>query len=323
MRFEPSQERAEVWRIPLLSASSPSPRNTPRTAPTAMPSAALPCTRVRSAPFPEHGACSFLPSLQAQYRRGLALCQEAAQVRDAAFPEADPFQAAAALFQAKLVNFSRQVERRRAERGLLRELERFSSTVGARAALPQEPLPAGQPCKQPLLSRLDRGAAAGLPAVPSPGQARPGPGTALPAELLPQAVGGVRPGEAAGDEGSGAQDAEQPRAGSLGRGSAQVPGDPADPGGDAGRAAGGLGSASQRAGSLLQPPQLRVCSSLHGSPSLRSDRQPPAGGVGGTGSCGAAGAQCWGTGRAPGRRHSQPRAGCRAELPPAPLPAGG
>lgn len=109
------------------------------------PHPAHPSQRSRSAPFPERGACSFLPSLQAQYRHGLALCQEAAEVRDAAFPEADPFQVAAALFRTKLMSFSRQVERRQAERELLRELGRFSSKVGAWALLPQDPVPAGQP----------------------------------------------------------------------------------------------------------------------------------------------------------------------------------
>lgn len=88
---------------------------------------------------------SFLPSLQAQYRHGLALCQEAAEVRDAAFPEADPFQVAAALFRTKLMSFYRQVERRQAERELLRELGQFSSKVGAQALLLQNPVPAGQP----------------------------------------------------------------------------------------------------------------------------------------------------------------------------------
>lgn len=90
-------------------------------------------------------SAEFLPSLQAQYRHGLALCQEAAEVRDAAFPEADPFQVAAALFQTKLMSFYRQVERRQAERELLRELSRFSSKVGAWAFLPQDPVPPGQP----------------------------------------------------------------------------------------------------------------------------------------------------------------------------------
>ncbi|XP_074878322.1 uncharacterized protein KIAA1755 homolog isoform X2 [Buteo buteo] len=71
----------------------------------------------------------FLVQATAQYRHGLALCQEAAEVRDAAFPEADPFQVAAALFQTKLMSFYRQVERRQAERELLRELSRFSSKI--------------------------------------------------------------------------------------------------------------------------------------------------------------------------------------------------
>ncbi|XP_030319028.1 uncharacterized protein KIAA1755 homolog isoform X2 [Calypte anna] len=71
----------------------------------------------------------FLIQAMAQYWRGLALCQEAAEVQDAAFPEADPFQKAAALFRRKLLRFLGQVERRRAERELLRELGRFSSKV--------------------------------------------------------------------------------------------------------------------------------------------------------------------------------------------------
>lgn len=99
----------------------------------------------KSAPFPAHGACSFLPSLQAQYRHGLTLCQEAAEVRDAAFPEADPFQVATALFRTKLMSFYRQVERRQAEQELLRELGRFSSKVGAWAVLSRDPVLAGQP----------------------------------------------------------------------------------------------------------------------------------------------------------------------------------
>ncbi|XP_042657205.1 uncharacterized protein KIAA1755 homolog isoform X2 [Tyto alba] len=71
----------------------------------------------------------FLVQATAQHRHGLALCQEAAEIRDAAFPEAEPFQAAAALFQTKLTSFYRQVERRQAERELLRELGRFSSKI--------------------------------------------------------------------------------------------------------------------------------------------------------------------------------------------------
>uniref|UniRef100_A0A8C4TRS8 KIAA1755 n=1 Tax=Falco tinnunculus TaxID=100819 RepID=A0A8C4TRS8_FALTI len=71
----------------------------------------------------------FLVQATAQYRHGLALCQEAAEVQDAAFPEADPFQVAAALFRTKLVSFYRQVERRQTERELLQELDRFSSKI--------------------------------------------------------------------------------------------------------------------------------------------------------------------------------------------------
>ncbi|XP_030359386.1 uncharacterized protein KIAA1755 homolog isoform X2 [Strigops habroptila] len=71
----------------------------------------------------------FLIQATAQYRHGLVLCQEAAEVQDAAFPEADLFQAAVALFRTKLTSFHRQVERRQAERELLRDLGRFSSKI--------------------------------------------------------------------------------------------------------------------------------------------------------------------------------------------------
>ncbi|KAM6404287.1 uncharacterized protein KIAA1755 homolog [Rhynochetos jubatus] len=72
----------------------------------------------------------FFVQATAQYRHGLALCQEADEVRDAAFLEADPpIQAAAALFRAKLLSFYGQLERRQAERELLRELGRFSSKL--------------------------------------------------------------------------------------------------------------------------------------------------------------------------------------------------
>ncbi|XP_035199847.1 LOW QUALITY PROTEIN: uncharacterized protein KIAA1755 homolog [Oxyura jamaicensis] len=71
----------------------------------------------------------FLRQATAQYRHGLALCQEAAEVQDSVFPEADPFQVAAALFQTKLVSFYRHVERRQAELEMLRELCRFSSKI--------------------------------------------------------------------------------------------------------------------------------------------------------------------------------------------------
>ncbi|XP_040431858.1 uncharacterized protein KIAA1755 homolog isoform X2 [Cygnus olor] len=71
----------------------------------------------------------FLHQATAQYRHGLALCQEAAEVQDSVFPEADPFQVAAALFQTKLVSFYRHVERRQAELEMLRELCRFSSKI--------------------------------------------------------------------------------------------------------------------------------------------------------------------------------------------------
>lgn len=208
------------------------------------PAARHPAHTSQVSTIPKLGACSFLLSLQAQYQHGLTLCQEAAEVRDTTFPEADAFQVAAAVFQTKLMSFSKQLERRQAERELLQELARFSNKV-SEGDLPLQdmvPLVATNPAA--LTSFVGGGAEAGLPAVLSPGAARGGPGTAVPAEILPKALGGVRPGEAAGDEGSGAQNAEQPGVGSLDRGTAQVPGDPADPGGDAGGAAGGLGSAS-------------------------------------------------------------------------------
>ncbi|XP_041904506.1 uncharacterized protein KIAA1755 homolog isoform X1 [Corvus kubaryi] len=71
----------------------------------------------------------FLAQATARYQHGLTLCQEAAEVRDTAFPEADAFQVAAALFQTKLMSFSKQLERRQAERELLQELARFSNKV--------------------------------------------------------------------------------------------------------------------------------------------------------------------------------------------------
>ncbi|XP_064321666.1 uncharacterized protein KIAA1755 homolog isoform X3 [Phalacrocorax carbo] len=71
----------------------------------------------------------FLVQATAQYQHGLALCQEAAEVQDMAFPEADTFQVAAALFRTKLMSFYRQVERRQAEQELLQELSRFSSKI--------------------------------------------------------------------------------------------------------------------------------------------------------------------------------------------------
>ncbi|XP_051488982.1 uncharacterized protein KIAA1755 homolog isoform X2 [Apus apus] len=71
----------------------------------------------------------FLVQATAQYQRGLALCQEAAEVQDAAFPEAHPFQVAAALFQRKLLRFHGRVEQRQVERELLQELGCFSSKI--------------------------------------------------------------------------------------------------------------------------------------------------------------------------------------------------
>lgn len=189
-------------------------------------------------------SCSLLLSLQARYQHGLTLCQEAAKVRGRTFPEADALQVSAALFQSKLMSFSQQLERRQAEQELLQEIIRFSNKVGT-GDLPLQHMVLLVATKTATVTSFAGGRAeAGLPAVLGPGAARGGPGTAVPAEILPEALSGVRPGEAEGDEGSGAQDAEQPRVGSLDRGTAQVPGDPADPGGDAGRTAGGLGSTS-------------------------------------------------------------------------------
>lgn len=213
----------------------------------AMSSSACSASRCAHIPGQHHSqvwSCSFLLSLQARYQHGLTLCQEAAEVRAMTFPEADAFQVSAALFQTKLMSFSKQLERRQAERELLQELVRFSNKVGE-GNLPLQDMVLLVAMKTAtLLSFVGGRAAAGLPAVLGPGAARGGPGSAVSAEILPKALSGVRPGEAEGDEGSGAQDAEQPRVGSLDRGTAQVPGDPAGPGGDAGRTAGGLGSTS-------------------------------------------------------------------------------
>ncbi|XP_071429236.1 uncharacterized protein KIAA1755 homolog isoform X2 [Pithys albifrons albifrons] len=71
----------------------------------------------------------FLTQATAQYRHGLTLCRAVAEVRGAAFPEADAFHVAAALFQTKLVSFSKQLERRQAEWELQQELVQFSNKV--------------------------------------------------------------------------------------------------------------------------------------------------------------------------------------------------
>ncbi|XP_017678043.1 PREDICTED: uncharacterized protein KIAA1755 homolog [Lepidothrix coronata] len=71
----------------------------------------------------------FLAQATARYQHGLTLCREVAEVRDATFPEADAFQVAAALFQTKLMSFSKQLERRQAEWELLQELAQFSNKV--------------------------------------------------------------------------------------------------------------------------------------------------------------------------------------------------
>lgn len=242
VHFEPAQGRAEVWRISFLCFFSLAQKCFPSICNGSATHGASPCTQGQH--HSQEWSCSFLLSLQAQYQRGLTLCQEAAEVRDTTFPEADAFQMAAALFQTKLMSFSKQLERRQAERELLQELVRFSNKVGE-GDLPLQDMVLLVAMKPAILTCFVGGRAeAGLLAVLGLGTAWGRPGTAVPAEILPKALGGVRPGEAAGDEGSGAQDAEQPRVGSLDRGTAQVPGDPADPGGDAGRTEGGLGSTS-------------------------------------------------------------------------------
>ncbi|KAJ7413385.1 hypothetical protein WISP_90912 [Willisornis vidua] len=71
----------------------------------------------------------FLTQATAQYRHGLTLCRAVAEVRGAAFPEADAFHVAAARFQTKLVSFSKQLERRQAEWELQQELVQFSNKV--------------------------------------------------------------------------------------------------------------------------------------------------------------------------------------------------
>ncbi|XP_064024080.1 uncharacterized protein KIAA1755 homolog [Pogoniulus pusillus] len=71
----------------------------------------------------------FLIQATARYRQGLALCQEAAELRAAASPEADPLRAAAAQFQSKLLSFLGQLERRQEEQELLRELGCVSSKL--------------------------------------------------------------------------------------------------------------------------------------------------------------------------------------------------
>ena len=48
------------------------------------------------------------------------------------FPEAEPLQAAVALFRMKLMSFQQRMERRQAELEMLHELRRFSGKVGAR-----------------------------------------------------------------------------------------------------------------------------------------------------------------------------------------------
>lgn len=135
VHFEQSQDRAEILRTPVIFVSSLLPSNISRIAQIATSSTDCGDPHLHRA-----GQCrslrelmSFLPSLQARYQCGLTLCQEAAVVQDAVFPEAQPFQAAATLFRTRLMRFHGQLERRQVEWELRRELRCFSSKVGARA----------------------------------------------------------------------------------------------------------------------------------------------------------------------------------------------
>ncbi|XP_021272547.1 uncharacterized protein KIAA1755 homolog, partial [Numida meleagris] len=71
----------------------------------------------------------FLLQAAARHRHGLELCQQADELQDSVFPEAEPLQAAAALFRTKLMSFQQRVERRQAELEMLHELRRFSSKI--------------------------------------------------------------------------------------------------------------------------------------------------------------------------------------------------
>lgn len=159
-------------------------------------------------------------------------------------PEAEPLQAAVALIRTKLMSFQQRMERRQAELEMLHELRQFSSKVGARCP---GAVQAGSRTRSTVHCFADHLPERGLQAVLGEGEARRGPrgaarGSAAPGELVPEAVGGVLHGEAAGDAGAAAPDAEQQRDGGLDGSVAQIPGDAAEPGGDAGRAVGGVGS---------------------------------------------------------------------------------
>ncbi|OXB67778.1 hypothetical protein ASZ78_005460, partial [Callipepla squamata] len=71
----------------------------------------------------------FLLQAAARHRHGLELCQQADELQDSVLPEAEPLQAAVALFRTKLMSFQQRVERRQAELEMLRELRRFSSKI--------------------------------------------------------------------------------------------------------------------------------------------------------------------------------------------------
>lgn len=140
VHFQLSQDRAEILRTPVTFVSSLLPGNISHIAQAAMASAECGNPHLHRAGQRRslQELVSFLPFLQARYRCGLALCQEAAAVQDAVFPEAQPFQAAAALFQTRLMRFHGQLERRQVELELRRELGRFSRKVGA-GAVPRGP----------------------------------------------------------------------------------------------------------------------------------------------------------------------------------------
>ncbi|XP_065610330.1 uncharacterized protein KIAA1755 homolog [Cyrtonyx montezumae] len=71
----------------------------------------------------------FLLQAAARHRHGLELCQQADELQDSVFPEAEPLQAAVAPFRTKLMSFQQRVERRQAELEMLRELRRFSGKI--------------------------------------------------------------------------------------------------------------------------------------------------------------------------------------------------
>lgn len=95
----------------------------------------------------------FLLQAAARHRHGLALCQQADKLQDSVFPEAEPLQAAVALFRTKLMSFQQRMERRQAELEMLHELRRFSGKItclnaGCRQCSEQAKhggIPAGRP----------------------------------------------------------------------------------------------------------------------------------------------------------------------------------